>query len=261
MQQLTANANSHRATGHRPGGAAARGHHLGRQWPLGHGAGVCRDRPGTAAGVRIRSTRYRGCHQRIGIHTLTLFALSSANWKRPAPEVNAISAVPSRVLVLRKRLIAIDEGVRLSIIGRRDRLPATLRQAITDSRSSHSQRIEACQLAARGGLFRSRRPSIMPAWHGSIKSPNSRPNLSVTWLAEVHRGGSTEVDLPDSDGAGNNGFPIFSYGNARSRNLCFCQKRWPDFTAGRSGGGRERVRAGRERSTRGALPRRYCRLV
>src|SRR5258707_14520230 len=27
---------------------------------------------------------------RIGIHTLTLFALSSANWKRPAAEVQAI---------------------------------------------------------------------------------------------------------------------------------------------------------------------------
>src|SRR5260370_4619244 len=27
---------------------------------------------------------------RIGIHTLTLFALSSANWKRPAAEVHAI---------------------------------------------------------------------------------------------------------------------------------------------------------------------------
>src|SRR5262244_1225763 len=26
----------------------------------------------------------------LGIHTLTLFALSSANWKRPAHEVNAI---------------------------------------------------------------------------------------------------------------------------------------------------------------------------
>src|SRR5206468_5386806 len=27
---------------------------------------------------------------RLGIHTLTLFALSAANWKRPAAEVNAI---------------------------------------------------------------------------------------------------------------------------------------------------------------------------
>src|SRR4030088_3415553 len=27
---------------------------------------------------------------RIGIHTLTLFALSSANWKRPAAEIQAI---------------------------------------------------------------------------------------------------------------------------------------------------------------------------
>src|SRR5712664_2728775 len=69
---------------------------------------------------------------RIGIHTLTLFALSSANWKRPAGEVNAILRLLHEYL-LAETTHCIEEGVRLSIIGRRDRLPATLRQAIADS--------------------------------------------------------------------------------------------------------------------------------
>ena len=41
---------------------------------------------------------------RLGIHTLTLFALSSANWKRPAAEVNAIL-----------RLLHIGQTVRILI--------------------------------------------------------------------------------------------------------------------------------------------------
>src|SRR6202049_3976329 len=75
---------------------------------------------------------------RLGIHTLTLFALSSANWKRPAPEVSAILRILHEYL-LTETSHCIEEGVRLSIIGRRDRLPATLRQAIADSDAVTSQ--------------------------------------------------------------------------------------------------------------------------
>src|SRR5947209_9653728 len=71
----------------------------------------------------------------LGIHTLTLFALSSANWKRPAAEVHAILRLLHEY-VLTETTHCIDEGVRLSMIGRRDRLPATLRQAITDSEAA-----------------------------------------------------------------------------------------------------------------------------
>src|SRR5258705_11311580 len=74
---------------------------------------------------------------RMGIHTLTLFALSSANWKRPAPEVNAILRLLHEYL-LTETTHCIDEGVRLSIIGRRDRLPATLRQAIAVSEAARA---------------------------------------------------------------------------------------------------------------------------
>src|SRR2546430_14443727 len=72
---------------------------------------------------------------RMGIHTLTLFALSSANWQRPAAEVQAILRLLQEYL-LTETHHCIDEGVRISIIGRRDRLPAALRQAIADSEAA-----------------------------------------------------------------------------------------------------------------------------
>src|SRR6266403_5346958 len=47
---------------------------------------------------------------RLGIHTLTLFALSSANWKRPAAEVNAILRLLHEYLFA-ETTHCIDEGV------------------------------------------------------------------------------------------------------------------------------------------------------
>jgi len=52
----------------------------------------------------------------FGIHTLTLFALSSANWKRPTAEVQAILRLLHEYL-LTETTHCIDEGVRLSISG------------------------------------------------------------------------------------------------------------------------------------------------
>ncbi len=72
---------------------------------------------------------------RMGIHTLTLFALSSANWKRPQVEVQGILRLLHEYL-LTETTHCIEEGVRLSIIGRRDRLPATLREAVVDSEAA-----------------------------------------------------------------------------------------------------------------------------
>src|SRR5229473_4266327 len=71
----------------------------------------------------------------LGIHTLTLFALSSANWKRPPAEVAGILRLLHEYL-LTETSNCIAEGVRLSIIGRRDRMPATLREAVADSEAA-----------------------------------------------------------------------------------------------------------------------------
>ncbi|HXJ42709.1 MAG TPA: di-trans,poly-cis-decaprenylcistransferase [Bryobacteraceae bacterium] len=65
----------------------------------------------------------------LGIGTLTAYAFSADNWKRPAEEVEALMALLSWYLeVETPRMVA--DGVRISVIGRRDRLPECLLDAI-----------------------------------------------------------------------------------------------------------------------------------
>lgn len=65
----------------------------------------------------------------LRIGALTLFAFSMDNWKRPAMEVNALMRLFARHLRTETpRCIA--NGVSLRIIGRRDRLPGPLVEAI-----------------------------------------------------------------------------------------------------------------------------------
>src|SRR5213082_3358132 len=69
---------------------------------------------------------------RAGIGTLTLYAFSSDNWSRPRPEVVALMRLFRRSLLVESKR-CLENGVRLSIVGRRDRLPAALRGAIADA--------------------------------------------------------------------------------------------------------------------------------
>jgi undecaprenyl diphosphate synthase len=61
----------------------------------------------------------------LGVTTLTVFAFSCDNWRRPAPEVATL------IKLLRAYLASdgaglVADGVRLVMLGRRDRLPADL---------------------------------------------------------------------------------------------------------------------------------------
>jgi undecaprenyl diphosphate synthase len=90
-----------------------------RGWPrtLGHKAG--------ADAVRQVVRAAPG----LGIEVLTLYAFSSDNWSRPAPEVRALFAMLQQHLE-RETAELVENGVRLEIIGRRDRLPRGLKGAI-----------------------------------------------------------------------------------------------------------------------------------
>lgn len=65
----------------------------------------------------------------LGVGTLTLYAFSSDNWKRPRPEVAALMQLFSEYLQKEVADLA-QEGVKLRIIGRRDRLNASLLREI-----------------------------------------------------------------------------------------------------------------------------------
>lgn len=65
----------------------------------------------------------------LGIGALTLYAFSADNWKRPPAEVAALMHLFARYLRAEvPRLLA--NGVRLEVVGRRDRLPGPLVAAI-----------------------------------------------------------------------------------------------------------------------------------
>jgi len=91
---------------------------------------------------RLRSTGHRAGAQvvrpiveaapDVGVGALTLFAFSSDNWKRPATEVSALMRLLARHLRIETPRL-VKNGVRLEVVGRRDRLPAPLITAIVSA--------------------------------------------------------------------------------------------------------------------------------
>ncbi len=59
---------------------------------------------------------------RLGIGQLTLYCLSSENWKRPKPEIEFLMALLKEYLLAERRKI-LDQNIRFSVIGRREGLP------------------------------------------------------------------------------------------------------------------------------------------
>jgi undecaprenyl diphosphate synthase len=184
---------------------------------------------------------------RLGIHTLTLFALSSANWKRPEAEVNGILRLLHEYLFT-ETTHCIEEGVRISIIGRRDRLPATLRQAVADSEAATAK---GTRLHLRLAVDYSAREAIYHAACRFYKVTELSPTSFSNVLAEVHRGGSTEVDLLIRTG-GEQRLSDFLLWECAFAEFVFLQKRWPDFTVADLEAAVEEF--GRRERTRGALP-------
>ncbi len=68
----------------------------------------------------------------LGITALTLYAFSADNWKRPEAEVTLLMRLFTHYLRTDTPRL-LDNGVRLSVIGRRDRLPTPLVVAIKDA--------------------------------------------------------------------------------------------------------------------------------
>lgn len=75
-----------------------------------------------------------------GVEQLTLYAFSSDNWSRPAAEVRALLALFTSHFRSEAAALA-RAGIRLTVIGRRARLPLALRTAIRDAeaRTAHGR--------------------------------------------------------------------------------------------------------------------------
>ena len=185
---------------------------------------------------------------KLGIHTLSLFTLSSANWQRPQAEVNAILRMLHEYLLAETAHCA-QQGIRLNIIGRRDRLPPALRQAITDAEAATAN---GKTFHVRLAVDYSARYSLFQAASKFYKVTELSSEAFGNVLAEVLRGGSTDVDLLIRTG-GEQRLSDFLLWECAFAEFVFIEKRWPDFTPADL---RNAIAEFEKRErTRGALPR------
>ncbi len=165
----------------------------------------------------------------LGIKTLTLYAFSSNNWDRPAGEVNSLLNLLEDYLRSEGSACAA-EGVRLRVIGRRDRLPATLVDAIaTAEQISASGR----SLELRIALDYSSREAILRAACWMMSSLEVTEREFARRLGEVtHAGGSaSDVDLLIRTG-GEQRLSDFMLWECAYAELFFTPRMWPEFDAG-----------------------------
>jgi undecaprenyl diphosphate synthase len=144
---------------------------------------------------------------RVGVRTLTLFAFSSDNWKRPSREVAALMRLFQRYLASEAAALQ-ENGVRLSVIGRRDRLAAAL-----------VRQIEAAERLTRGG----RRLHLRLAVDYSARE-------AITQSMREPESIGPDVDLLIRTG-GERRLSDFLLWECAYAELYFTDQRWPDFAA------------------------------
>jgi undecaprenyl diphosphate synthase len=64
---------------------------------------------------------------RLGIEQITLYCLSSENWKRPQPEVNFLMHLLEQYMI-EERTTIMDNDIRVAVIGRRDGIPTATQE-------------------------------------------------------------------------------------------------------------------------------------
>jgi undecaprenyl diphosphate synthase len=164
----------------------------------------------------------------LGIGTLTLYAFSSNNWERPASEV--ISLLSLLEEYLRSEAAACAKaGVRLRVIGRRDRIPPTLVDAINTA-----ERVTATggKLELRIALDYSSREAILRAACWMLSSLEVSEREFARRLGEVthDHGPAQDVDLLIRTG-GERRLSDFMLWECAYAELLFTPRMWPEFEA------------------------------
>ena len=160
-----------------------------------------------------------------GIGVLTLYAFSADNWRRPRTEVGWLMRLFREYLrVETARCLA--NGVRLEVIGRRDRIGQALRRAIEDAERATAG---GSRLHLRIALDYSARDAILRA--AQCLRPEVVPTRDVfgRLLAIVDHGTPVpEVDLLIRTG-GEQRLSDFLLWEAAYAELVFSPLMWPEF--------------------------------
>jgi undecaprenyl diphosphate synthase len=165
----------------------------------------------------------------LGIGTLTLYAFSSDNWKRPPEEVSALMRL-FRAYLERETERCVTEGVRLRVIGRRDRLPAWLPEVI--------ERAERATAGGTGLTLRiavdySSRDAILRAvalWHAD-RVPERDEFARLLGMADASGESAPDVDFVLRT-SGEQRLSDYLLWESAYAELIFTPRLWPDMDSG-----------------------------
>ncbi len=161
---------------------------------------------------------------RQGVGTLTLYAFSSDNWRRPKAEVSALMSL-LRFYLANEVESLVRNGVRLSVIGRRDRLPDGIADAIGQAEASTAS---GDVLHLRIAVDYSARDAILKAAAQSAGIGDlTREIFSRLVTGET---GLRDVDLVIRT-SGERRLSDFLLWESAYAELHFTERMWPDFEA------------------------------
>jgi undecaprenyl diphosphate synthase len=89
---------------------------------------------------------------RLGIEQLTLYCLSSENWKRPRHELDFLMHLLEQYMI-EERTTIMDQNIRVAVIGRRDDIPESVQREMdkTISMSQSNTGMRLCLAVNYGG--------------------------------------------------------------------------------------------------------------
>jgi undecaprenyl diphosphate synthase len=165
------------------------------------------------------------------IKTLTLFAFSSDNWMRPRDEVKSLMWMLRGYLRAETRRF-LDSGARLIVIGRRDRLAASLRAEIrrVERATALGRRLTvrvAIDYSSRDAILRA--AARLPAGRSSSRDDFARALASIA-IADTAAPTESKVDLLIRTG-GEHRLSDFMLWESAYAELLFTDLMWPEFGA------------------------------
>jgi undecaprenyl diphosphate synthase len=165
----------------------------------------------------------------FGVDYLTVFGFSSENWKRPAAEVTDLMGLLR--LYLRKEIDEIHrEGVRLRVIGDRERLSSDIIRLIEDAetRTAGNRRLNLTVALSYGGRAEIVRAAqqLADAVRNGVLDPDDIDE-------EAFQRRLFTADIPDPDlvirTSGEKRISNFLLWQSAYAEYVFMDKLWPDF--------------------------------
>jgi undecaprenyl diphosphate synthase len=159
-----------------------------------------------------------------GVGTLTLYAFSTDNWRRPKTEVAALMALLRFYLASEVNAL-VKNGVRLKLIGRRDRLPDGIATAIAraEEATSHGE-----TLNLRIAVDYSSRDAILQA--AAKLAGVSQPTRELFSQFVTGEESLRDVDLIIRT-SGEKRLSDFLLWEGAYAELYFTERMWPEFNA------------------------------